>query len=334
MNPSELIKYLSPKGYIDTNIMYSSKEPHVLDIYNAYNAGVAPEILDKVNDYSFIELGELENDYSLIKTISHPGQIVGGYALSKELADTLQSYFGREALIESGRPVAYNNFYTKEELLRPDFINMGLFRSKRHRLYLYTAKLVGTNKDNKRTLATAEKAYNLQLTSKKESVNMAKSILNEFVSGSILITYDNILSLDSFTIMAKMVAKEIHEGRAIELTSYPSLNTEYRKHMYINGEIPSNYCHDTGKAFRSLFKIYLNSIDTPDTWNKVDDTMYSLYKDNKLVGTIISKSNEEILNDMNKIISRINNKYNTNIKPMILSTIGDFFFPTLAVVHC
>ena len=40
MKPSELILQLSHNGSIDTDLLYESKEPNVMEIYNAYNAGV------------------------------------------------------------------------------------------------------------------------------------------------------------------------------------------------------------------------------------------------------------------------------------------------------
>lgn len=333
MKPSELIKSISPNGCLDTGLMYDSKEPNTLDICTLYKGDVSLDVLDKLSTYNSIDITDVEKDMSLLKTIEHPGQIIGGYAISKELADTITSYFGREALIEAGRPVNEEGYYSEQELTDKTFLNAALLRYKHFTPYNYMHSEVGFNKNNVRSLENAIKAYNLKLSGTK-----AMDITNIVPPcGSVYFMRDDMISLDSFHIILTISKKEVLNNKQILIDWIPEINNAYTRYRTKNGPIPSNYIKDSGKAIKSLFDVYKEDDKDIDGWETVNTTdkvpMYIGKNNGNKVVTIVGRTNDEIIKDFNSKIDDWNESTGNNLSPVLLSTMGDFFFPIIFSVH-
>lgn len=328
MKPSELISSISPNGYIDTQLMYESIEPNVLEICNAHKAGVPINILDTLSSYKVIDLDTVKNDLSLIKSIEHPAQIVGGFAFSKELADTVSSYFGRDKLLQTGRPVDFEHYYTKDELLSKEFLVPALNRN----YYNSIDGVVKFNKDSKRDLNSAKKAY---------TIATSNNIIDEFEyipCGSVMFMRDNLVSLDGFSIIVSMYGRHLSENKQILIDWDPEINTEYKKYISKDGPIPKGYVKESGHSIRSLFSVHEGKPLPIEKWEEVKTTqkvpMFVAYNGKEVVATIVSKTNTEILEDINSKIDRMNSMYNCNLKHILISTMGDFFLPSIFSVYC
>lgn len=331
MKPSELITLLSPKGYIDTELMYNSTELKALDICNAYKAGVSLDVLDRLKDYNILSLDAVEENYSLLKGIEHPGQIVGGYDISKELADTISDYFGREALLEAGRPVRSKHYYTKEELTNRVYLMHTIER--KYSMYTRIHSSVKSNSNSNRDLDAAKKAYQLYKEGKLVSLTAIQR-----PCGAVIFTQDNLISLDAFSILVSFYGKDLKRKEQILLDWIPEINTEYKRYRTKTGSIPSNYTKESGKSIRSLFKIYEGKdLDVID-WEVINTTskspMYIGKNGKDVVVTVVAKTDEEILDDINSKIDRVNKVYGCNMPHVLISTMGDFFLPTIFGVYC
>jgi len=333
MKPSELIKSLSPNGYIDTGLMYSSGEPYAVDICNLYKAGVPIDILDTLKEYKMYDLFSVENNMSLLKKIEHPSQITGGFAISPKLADTITSFYGRDKLLETGRAVNQHGYYSEEELTSSVFLKHALERSSDYLPFTLISSLVRTNKNCERSLEAAKKAYTLY----KGNVDL--SYLNrEHPCGTVFFMRDNLISLDAFSIIVSIYGRVVKEKIQLNIDTLPDINDAYKKYRTEKAPIPSNYIKESGRSINSLFNVYSENDLEPTDWEIVDTTsgypMYIAKNGDKTVATIVGKTNEEILEDINKKIERNNELYGVNLNPVLLSTIGDFFLPTVFTVHC
>lgn len=333
MKPSEFIKLISPNGYIDTGLMYESIYPNAIDICTLYKGNTSLEVLDKLSKFNSIDIEDVERDKSLLKNIEHPGQIIGGYAISEELADTITSYFGREALLESGRPVNKTGYYNEDELTNKTYLNAALLRCKHFLPYNLMHSEVGSNKNNDRSLESAIKAYKL-CTTNIGTINL-KDI--EVPSGNVYFIKDNMLSLDSFHITLSIAELELLKGKQLMLDWIPEINTAYCKYRTKEASIPYNYAKDSGKAIKSLFEISKESDKEVTDWEVVDTTngapIYIGKNNNDKVVTILSKTYEEIVEEFNTKIKLFNDSVGSNLGPVLLSTMKDLFFPTIFMVH-
>ena len=332
MKPSELITLLSPNGYIATELMYGSTEPNAIDICNAYKAGVPKDILDKISKFTFVSIDEVENDYSLLKNIEHPGQIVGGYEISKELADTISNYFGRNKLLEAGRPVNSKHYYTEEELTNKTYLNSVL--NKNYSMYTRIHSNVKSNSNSSRDLESAKKAYQLY----KDGTSLESLISTERPCGAVIFTKDNFISLDAFSIIISFYGRDLERKEQILLDWDPGINTEYKRYRTKDGPIPPMYTKESGKSINSLFKIYKGKDLEVLNWEVVNTTskapMYIGKNGEDVVVTVVAKTDEEILSDINSKIDRINKLYGCNMPHMLVSNMGDFFIPTIFGVYC
>lgn len=332
MKPSELIKSLSNNGCIDTAKMYESEDPNAVDICNAYKGGVPAEVLDQIKSFKIWDLSEVENDLSLLKKIEHPGMIIGGYEISPVLADTISSYYGRDILLSIGRPVSQKGYYTEEELTSPIYLKEAIKRN--YTPFTRIQSIVRSNKNSERSLIAAQKAFTLY----KGEVSL--SYLNDIdpPCGTVFFMRDNLISMDAFDIIVRMSGREVKEHKQIRLRNIPEINTEYKKYRTVNGPIPSNYVKESGRAISNLFTIYKGKDLEPTEWETVNTTtgypMYIAKNGEETVATIMGRTNEEILDDINDKIAKSNELYGNDLEPVLLSTMGDFFLPIIFSVHC
>lgn len=338
MKPSEIVKSLSPKGYIDTELLYNCDYPNIDKIAAMVKAGVPVDIIDGLSDYVMIDVIDIENDMSLIKKIKHPSQIIGGYALSEDLAETISSYFGRDILLSIGRPVNKRGYYTQEELQSKAFLDAAIKRISNYSTYTYIKRIVGPNKDYERSLEAAKKAFQLKKNNTQKVIERLNEETLNTPCGAVIFTKDDILSLDAFSILISFYGRDIKQGNQIELEIPIDVNTDYKKHRNGKEPIPYNYTRASGRTLANLFDVSIESDEEPDEWetiNTVENTPIYIGKcQGKKVTTVITLSNQEVLHNINSKIDRVNSLYGCNMHHVLLSNIGDFFYPTVYAVHC
>lgn len=338
MKPSEVIKSLSPNGYVDTELLYNSDYPNIMDIVSLVKVGVPLSVIDKLHKYNSVDTYEVESNMSLIKSIEHPSQIIGGYAFSEELADTISSYFGREVLLSLGRPVNKRNYYSKDELTSNVFLEAALKRLDNYPTYTFIKRLVPYNKEYSRDLESAKYAFQLKKTFASEVLERFNNETLNTPCGAVLFTRDNALSLDAFSAMLSCYGRDLKQGNQILLDIPVDVNEEYKKHRVGRESVPYYYTKASGRTLSVLFDVSIEENVEPDNWeiiNTMENSPIYVGKCNdKKVVTIFSLSNEEVMNKINNKIDRINKSYSCNMKHILLSNIGDFFYPTVYAVHC